>query len=188
MKVNNSRGECLTISLRGLIYDGGSNMHIKHISRLFILLQTRLKTWTLMNILHFEGITDRIVKSQDCGRLVESLVIWYISFSWELFILEVACLQDEGHFHYSSLQIHNAKHASILPGKSNDRKYFKFKFTQTIFVYSNRPQNFSWLIMNISLLNKTNNFIKYWRLKVVCLYLCATGLGLWSHWWPLNLQ
>ena len=46
MKVNNSEGECLTISLRGLIYDGGSNMHIKHISRLLILLllQTRLKT------------------------------------------------------------------------------------------------------------------------------------------------
>ena len=43
MKVNNSEVECLTISLRGLIHDGESNMHIKHISRLFILLQTRLK-------------------------------------------------------------------------------------------------------------------------------------------------
>ena len=92
MKVNNSEVECLTISLRGLIHDGESNMHIKHISRLFILLQTRLKTWTLMNILHFKWTTVGISKWCEYGSLDKLLILWLFSFSWEFFILEVACL------------------------------------------------------------------------------------------------
>ena len=86
MKVNNSEGECLTISLRGLIYDGGSNMHIKHISRLFILPQTtRLKTWPLMNIHHFNW--------QNCLEWESLVEIRWFSLSWELFLLRWATFQ-----------------------------------------------------------------------------------------------